>query len=76
MSNLVDKLEIFENCRKKKEIKYYYVFRHNTSLKCALFVTNDDKVYGINIPLFVRTPSFKWFFERRINVHVIKFGSN
>ena len=67
MSNLVDQLEIFENCDIKNEIKYYYVLGYDKKDKFALFVTNDDKVYGINIPEWMMTSSFKNQNEEREN---------
>ena len=49
------------------EIKYYHVHRYNDEQKCALFVTNDNKVYGINIPYCMMTSSYFFEFEKREN---------
>ena len=38
----------------KNEIKYYHVLD-----KCAFFVTNDNRVYGIKIPFDIMTSSYK-----------------
>ena len=41
----------------KKNIKYYHVYydhearSHHYNYQCILFVTNDDKVYGIGLPV-------------------------
>ena len=58
MSRLVNQLKIFENCEIKNEIKYYHVHGFNDRHKCALFVTSDDKVYGIYIPERLMTLSY------------------
>ena len=63
MSNLVSKFKIFEKTKViKNDIKYYHVFEQycckRRGCKCALFVTNNDKVYGINIPHHFMTPSY------------------
>ena len=63
MSKLLSHLKIFENTLFKSEIKYYHVYDYYQH-KCALFVTNDDKVYGINISSDVMTPSYECVFEQ------------
>ena len=48
MSSLMDELEICDKIPEelKNDIKYYHVFNDHI-YKCALFVTNDDRVYGL-----------------------------
>ena len=66
MSNFLSELKIFGNTELKNDIKYYHVWDYLFD-KCALFVTNDDKVYGINIPPFVMTPSYKCVYNEYKN---------
>ena len=67
MSNLVSCLKIFENGDLNGIIKYYHVHVYNNKHLCALFVTNDDKVCGIDILRCVMTPSYYADFDKRIN---------
>ena len=66
MSNFLSELKIFGNTELKNDIKYYHVW-DSLRNKCALFVTNDDKVYGINIPFHNLTPSHKFGFNEYKN---------
>ena len=59
MSNLVNQLEILRNSVLINEIKYYNVFVNVYSIKCAIFVTNKDKVYGIDIQSDLMTSSYE-----------------
>ena len=67
MSHLLSELKIFENTLFKNEIKYYHVWEYDSMIRCALFVTNNDKVYGINIPFKVMTSSYKYAYEEYID---------
>ena len=66
MSQLLSDMKIFEKIDFTNEIKYYHVYGYGQN-NCGLFVTNEDKVYGINIPKYVMTPSYEY---------VIKNGNN
>ena len=57
MSNFLSELKIFGNTELKNDIKYYHVWDYYS--KRALFVTNNDKVYGIDIPQCLMTPSYE-----------------
>ena len=60
MSELLSEFKLFANCDFKNDIKYYHVWQYgNYKEKCALFVTNDDKVYGINIDDRFMTSSYR-----------------
>ena len=63
MSQPLFNLEKFENTLLKYKIKYYHVGKYyqgsNDCFKIfVLFVTSDDIVYGINIPVELMTPSY------------------
>ena len=76
MSDLLSELKIFENCDFKNDIKYYHVWYYehknwfiNTcdEHKSSLFVTNDDKLYGINIIRSYMTSSYRSVIEENTN---------
>ena len=74
MSDLLSELKIFENCDFKNDIKYYHVWNwgYKDKHKSSLFVTNDDKVYGININFWIMTPSYESVIEENKNKNLSK----
>ena len=65
MSQLLSDLKIFGQFQCKNEIKYYHVYDIDFfGNKRALFVTNDKKVYGINIDLELMTPSYISIYDK------------
>ena len=71
MSELLSEFKLFENCDFKNDIKYYHVWDYYKE-KCALFVTNDDKVYGININEWVITSSYRSVIKENENNEDLK----
>ena len=71
MSDLLSELKIFENCDFKNDIKYYHVWDEGKH-KSSLFVTNDDKVYGINIDNIIITLSYRSVSEENKNKNLSK----
>ena len=67
MSNFLSELKIFGKTELKNDIKYYHVWYGKDRNKCALFVRNDDKVYGINIYSDFMTPSYKCVYNEYKN---------
>ena len=62
MSELLSEFKLFGNCDFKNDIKYYHVWHYyyeEKEHKSALFVTNDDKVYGIGIRSNIMTSSYR-----------------
>ena len=76
MSELLSEFELFGNCDFKNDIKYYHVWNYGYGKqhKSALFVTNDDKVYVIDIDERIMTSSYRSVIEKhRYNGDLIKF---
>ena len=64
MSQILSEIKIFRNVLFKNDVKYYHVwYDYLEGHKCAFFVTNDDRVYGIDIIKDVMTPSYERGFK-------------
>ena len=58
LRQLLRQLKVFENHILINDIKYYHVWEDYFDDKCSLFVTNNDKVYGIILSMFMTSSLF------------------